>query len=206
MATINVNLEDFTGNSTTISVSEGTTFESVLRTEEAQAFFEASDADPDDSITDYVSEINGVDVEDNESLLNMLLRSTATDGDTIEFSFMVDEDDDDEDEGEEGEGSQTNGGTATGARGVVIVELGGGLQTARIDITNGATTVREAVFNETVRRRSGMNDEMLNACTIRVIGGGSAGNYISGSELDNTRVTDGQVIEVNQRRVAATKG
>ena len=205
MATINVNLEDFTGNSITVTVNEGATFQSILENEDAQAFFEASDADPDDSITDYVSEINGVDVEDNESLLNMLLRSTATDGDTIEFSFMVDEDDDDEDE-DEGEGSQTNGGTATGARGVVIVELGGGLQTARIDITNGATTVREAVFNETVRRRSGMNDEMLAACTIRVIGGGSAGNYISGSELDNTRVTDGQVIEVNQRRVAATKG
>ena len=205
MATINVNLEDFTGNSITITVQEGTTFEAVLEEEDAQAFFEASDADPDDDIKDYISEINGVDVEDNETLRDMLLRSTPTDGNTIEFSFMVDEDEDEDEDGAD-EGSQTNGGTATGARGVVIVELGGGLQTARIDITNGATTVREAVFNETVRRRSGMNDEMLNACTIRVIGGGSAGNYISGSELDNTRVTDGQVIEVNQRRVAATKG
>ena len=93
-----------------------------------------------------------------------------------------------------------NGATAAGASGVVIVSIAGGLQTARINITNGTTTLRDVIFNDTVRARSGMSDAQLSEATIQY-----KGTCYSGQQLSNVHVNDADIIELAPR-VAATKG
>lgn len=196
MATITINLFDCNDNMTAFSANSGETFADVLGHQDVLDWFEASpDYEAGDEITDSIVEINDADVEGNEAVIDMLLRAAVQDGDSITFDFeaataAADEDLD----------NAINGGNASGAEGVVIVSISGGLQTARINITNGVSTIREVLFNDTVRARSGMSDAQLREASVLY-----KGQLISYNMMDSVRVNDADIIELAPR-VAATKG
>lgn len=193
---INVNFFDANENLTTFVANPGETFEQILNHEDVQAWFNESDADADADITDCISDINGADVEGNEDVINLLLRASAQDGDNITFTFTANTEDEDLDSVLNRSGNAA----ASGAEGVVIVSIAGGLQTARINITNGVTTVREAIYNDTVRARSGMTDSQLDGATVMY-----QGRLLSNNDMASIRLNDADIIELAPR-VAATKG
>ena len=194
---ITVNFYDTTDTLTTFIANEGETFNDILNHDDVQEWFDNSDADCDDEIVDCISSINGADVEGNDAVIDIMLRATAQDGDEITFTFTADnEENEDLDHAINREGN----GAAAGASGVVIVSIAGGLQTARINITNGTTTLRDVIFNDTVRARSGMSDAQLSEATIQY-----HGTCYSGNQLSNVYVNDADIVELAPR-VAATKG
>lgn len=194
---ISINLYDNTDALTTFVAEQGETFADILNHDDVQEWFDSSDADPDMDITEYISTINGADVEGNDAVIDVMLRATAQDGDEISFTFEIDNE---ENEDLDDVLNRENGAAASGASGVVIVSIAGGLQTARINITNGTTTLRDVIFNDTVRARSGMSDAQLNEATIQYHGVCYSGNQLSG-----VRVNDADIVELAPR-VAATKG
>lgn len=195
---ITINFFDTTDTLTTFVANEGETFNDILNHEDVQEWFNNSDADCDDEIFDCISTINGADVEGNDAVIDIMLRATAQDGDEISFTFTADnEENEDLDDAINREG---NGATAAGASGVVIVSIAGGLQTARINITNGTTTLRDVIFNDTVRARSGMTDAQLSEATVQL-----HGTCYSGNQLSSVYVNDADIVELAPR-VAATKG
>ena len=194
---ISINLYDSTDALTTFVAEQGETFNDILNHEDVQEWFDNSDADPDMDITEYISTINGADVEGNDAVIDVMLRATAQDGDEISFTFEIDNDENEElDDVLNREG----GAAASGASGVVIVSIAGGLQTARINIVNGTTTLRDVIFNDTVRARSGMSDAQLSEATIQY-----KGTCYTGSALSSVHVNDADIVELAPR-VAATKG
>ena len=194
---ITVNFFDANENLTSFIANEGETFQDVLNHQDVQDWFEAADKEYGDEIEDYIVEIDGADVEDNSTIINIMLRATVQDGSSITFDFIANtEEDEDLNEAINREG----GAAASGASGVVIVSISGGLQTARIDITNGVTTLRDVIFNDTVRARSGMTDAQLREATVLY-----QGQLKSGAELDCVRVNDADIVELSPR-VASTKG
>ena len=192
-----INLYDSTDALTTFVAEQGETFNDILNHADVQEWFDNSDADPDMDITEYISTINGADVEGNDAVIDVMLRATAQDGDEISFTFEIDND---ENEDLDDILNRENGAAASGASGVVIVSIAGGLQTARINIINGTTTLRDVIFNDTVRARSGMSDAQLSEATIQY-----KGTCYTGSQLSNVRVNDADIVELAPR-VAATKG
>ena len=196
MATITINLFDSNDNMTAFSANAGETFADVLGHQDVQDWFEASpDYEPGDDITDSIVEINDADVEGNDAVIDMLLRAAVQDGDSITFDFEAATANTDADLND-----AINGAGASGAEGVVIVSISGGLQTARINITNGVSTIREVLFNDTVRARSGMSDAQLREASVLY-----KGQLISYNMMDSVRVNDADIIELAPR-VAATKG
>ena len=194
---ITVNFFDANENLTNFIANEGETFRDVLNHEDVQEWFDAADKEYGDDILDYITEIDGADVSDNEAVINIMLRATVQDGSSISFDFIADTEDDEElDDAINREG----GAAASGASGVVIVSINGGLQTARIDIINGTSTLRDVIFNDTVRARSGMSDAQLREATIMY-----KGQVKGGCELDSVRVNDADIIDLSPR-VASTKG
>ena len=195
---ISIRFYDANDTLTTFIANEGETFEQILGHDDVQEWFDNSDADCDDEIVNCISSINGADVEGNDTVIEIMLRATAQNDDEISFNFVVDND-----ENEDFDATinrEGNGATAAGASGVVIVSIAGGLQTARINITNGTTTLRDVIFNDTVRARSGMSDAQLSEATIQY-----KGTCYSGQQLSNVHVNDADIIELAPR-VAATKG
>ena len=196
MATITINLFDCNDNMTAFSANAGETFADVLGHQDVRDWFEASpDYEAGDSITNCIVEINDADVEGNDAVIDMLLRAAVQDGDSITFDFeaataAADEDLD----------NAINGANASGAEGVVIVSISGGLQTARVNITNGVSTIRDVLFNDTVRARSGMTDTQLREASVLY-----KGQLISYNQMDAIRVNDADIIDLAPR-VAATKG
>ena len=197
MSTISVRFYDSADILTTFIAEEGETFNDILNHEDVQAWFDNSDADPEDSIEECISSINGADVGGNEAVIDLMLRATAQDGDEIVFDFEVENE---ENETLDNAINREGAAAAAGASGVVIVSISGGLQTARINITNGTTTLHDVIFNDTVRARSGMSDSQLAQATIQY-----HGTCYSGDSLYNVRVNDADIIELAPR-VAATKG
>jgi hypothetical protein len=197
MATITINFFDSNDNMTSFSALQGETFAQVLGHDDVQAWFEASpDYEAGDNILDSIVEINDADVEGNAAVIEMLLRAAVQDGDSITFDFVAATA-----AADEGLDNAINGGAAaSGSEGVVIVSISGGLQTARINITNGVATIRDVIFNDTVRARSGMSDTQLREATVMY-----KGQLISYNQMDSVRVNDADIIELAPR-VAATKG
>ena len=194
MATITINLFDSNDNMTAFSANAGETFADVLGHQDVQDWFEASpDYEAGDSITDCIVEINDADVEGNDAVIDMLLRAAVQDGDSITFDFEAPTANTDANLD-----NAING--TSGAEGVVIVSISGDLQTARINITNGVSTIREVLFNDTVRARSGMSDAQLREASVLY-----KGQLISYNMMDSVRVNDADIIELAPR-VAATKG
>lgn len=194
MATITINFFDCNDNLTTFAAEAGETLAQILEHQDVIDYFENSDAEPGTDIEDYIVEINDADVEDNPTVIRMLLRAAVQNGDSISFAFEAGRDD------AEQLDNAVNGNDAAGAEGVVIVSIAGGLQTARINITNGVTTLQAVIFNDTVRARSGMTDTQLRDATVSY-----KGRIVSYNEMGAIRVSDADIIELAPR-VAATKG
>ncbi len=195
MATITINLFDSNDNATAFAAQQGETFEQILQHEDVQNWFESSpDYEDGDDITDYIVDINGADVEGNDDVIALLLRATVQDDDCITFSFeaaRAAREAANLDAAANGDGS---------AEGVAIVSISGGLQTARVNITNGVTTVRQAILTDAVRARSGMSDAQLRDATVIY-----KGRLLSSNDMDSIRLEDADIIELSPR-VAATKG
>lgn len=194
MATITINFFDCNDNLTTFAAEAGETLAQILEHQDVIDYFENSDAEPGTDIEDYIVEINDADVEDNPTVIRMLLRAAVQNGDSISFAFEAGRDD------AEQLDNAVNGNDAAGAEGVVIVSIAGGLQTARINITNGVTTLQAVIFNDTVRARSGMTDTQLRDATVSY-----KGRIVSYNEMSAIRVSDADIVELAPR-VAATKG
>lgn len=195
MATITINLFDSNDNATAFAAQQGETFEQILQHEDVQNWFESSpDYEDGDDITDYIVDINGAGVEGNDDVIALLLRATVQDDDCITFSFeaaRAAREAANLDAAANGDGS---------AEGVAIVSISGGLQTARVNITNGVTTVRQAILTDAVRARSGMSDAQLRDATVIY-----KGRLLSSNDMDSIRLEDADIIELSPR-VAATKG
>lgn len=195
MATLTINFFDANDNTVTFAAESGETFAQVLQHGDVQAWFEsANEYESGDDIKDYIIDINGADVAGNEDVIDLLLRAQVQDDDCISFDFTVDSDD------EELDNAVNGNGEASGAEGVVIVSIAGGLQTARINVTNNVTTVRGVIFSDAVRARSGMSDAQLREATVIY-----KGRLLSSNDMDSIRVNDADIIELSPR-VAATKG
>ena len=195
MATLTINFFDANDNTVTFAAESGETFAQVLQHGDVQAWFESSNEyESGDDIKDYIIDINGADVAGNEDVIDLLLRAQVQDDDCISFDFTVDSDD------EELDNAVNGNGEASGAEGVVIVSIAGGLQTARINVTNNVTTVRGVIFSDAVRARSGMSDAQLREATVIY-----KGRLLSSNDMDSIRVNDADIIELSPR-VAATKG
>ncbi len=79
-----------------------------------------------------------------------------------------------------------------GATGHVTVNTSGGLNSCQVEIVNGRTTVRQAIFNDTVRRSSGQNDTQLSSCSVML-------NEVAVDPalFDTKTVSDGDVITMS---------
>lgn len=86
--------------------------------------------------------------------------------------------------------TQGNGATV-GAAGTVTVCTSGGLNSCTVTITNGQTTIRQAIFNDTVRQSSGQTDAQLSSCSVML-------NEVAvdPSVFDTRTVSDGDVIQL----------
>ena len=97
---------------------------------------------------------------------------------------------------------QSEGGdnAAEGTPGTVTVCTSGGLNSCTVAITNGRTTVRQAIFNDTVRQSSGQNDTQLSSCSVML-------NEVAvdPSVFDTRTVNNGDVITLTVM-AAHTKG
>lgn len=107
-----------------------------------------------DSICEAVEEINGTAVPD--AFRSTLLNAAITEDMVVAVDIDV--------AAEEDEGDQDE----VGAPGVVTVYTSGGLQATNIEITCGVTSLRDAIYNDCVRSRSGMSDAQLSNCDIMV--------------------------------------
>lgn len=58
----------------------------------------------------------------------------------------------------------------TGTEGIITISLSGGLHIIHMRITNGVTTVHNAVYSTDVRTRSGMTDTQISNCAIEYNG------------------------------------
>ena len=195
MATLTINFFDANDNTVTFAAQSGETFAQVLEHNDVKAWFESSNEyEPGDDIKEYIIDINGADVAGNADVIELLLRAQVQDDDCISFDFTVESGDAELDQAVNGNGA------ASGAEGVVIVSIAGGLQTARINVTNNVTTVRNVIFSDAVRARSGMSDAQLREATVIY-----KGRLLSSNDMDSIRVNDADIIELSPR-VAATKG
>lgn len=91
-------------------------------------------------------------------------------------------------------------GPVVGALGIVVVEISGGLQTAQVPIVNGVTTLKEVVYSDTVKARSGMDDVRLSNCTVML-----NDLEVPACQQESRKVVTNDVISLNVR-YAGTKG
>lgn len=168
------------GASRTFAAEDDATLREILAHDDVLAFFEA---DYDD-IAANLEAFNGVGIQDG--IRDMILNSQPETDTEVDIDLEGTDDEEAENSAEEG------------TPGRVTVNTSGGLQSTVIDIVNGVTTVREAVYNDAVRARSGMNDTQLSSCVI-VLNGDTVNNP------ESVRLHDNDTIVLNPR-AASTKG
>jgi len=164
--------------SRTFVAAEDETLRSVLEHEDVLNFFDG-DADV---IRDNFEAYNGTDMS-NEAVASALLNAVVNDGDVIEIGL---------DGSDEGENNEVQGGTC-------VVATSGGMQETEVTITEGMT-VRDAVYSEAVRARSGMTDAQLSASNFAI-----NGEQIAAANLGSRQVRNGDRIVLSPH-AACTKG
>lgn len=190
---IQITLIDNVNTTKTLLVSPGTTFEEILEMDEVIEL-----CDPEDP-KDAVTSIAGNNVSDSPRLKRIMLGETAEDGDNIDLDVEFPED---EDQLAEDLGVDQSADAATNsATGTVIVLISGGIISVKLNITPGRSTIQDALTNDAVIARSGMNAAALADATVRV--GGAY--YDTVESRRNTTLQDGQVVEVNPRQ-SSNKG
>ena len=164
-----------------VRVDDDANVEAILTSQEVQQWI---DEDAEDILESF-AEYNGIEV--SPAIHDALLSACPGDNDTITLDIDSNED----------EGGNEAG---TGAPGRVTVCTSGGLQSTVIDIMDGETTLRAAIYNDRVRGRSGMTDTQLSACSVML-----NGNDVPANALENTILHDGDTITLNAR-AASIKG
>lgn len=177
--------------SRTVRIASNATLEELLSMPQVLDFFGMEDSQ---DLLDALVSMGDTNTE-SDVIKNMLKTATLIDGVALEFDLEASElDSDDEDE----QATTTNNAPVAG---IVTVATSNGLQTTTIPIVVGITSLREAIYNDTIRARSGMTDAQLSNCNVVY-----NGNTISGGALlDATKLADGDEI-VLTARVASTKG
>lgn len=160
-------------------------------------WFEAEPADIKDSLMSVHSDIiNAPSITDSnfETIINLPLM----DGMTLNFDMEAKEVQ--EEATDETENNPENAIPTRGEEGIVTVYTSGGLQSTIVHITVGVTTVHEAIFNDTVRARSGMTDTQLSSCNINL-----NEVQVQPGELSTRVLASGDTITLHPRS-ASTKG
>lgn len=137
-----------------------------------------------DNICEAVEEINGTAVPD--AFRSMLLNAAITENMVVAVDIDVTP--------EEDEGAQNEVESEVGAPGVATVYTSGGLQATNIEITCGVTSLRDAIYNDCVRSRSGMSDAQLSNCDIMV-----NDSVVSADSLDIVKCNNGDRIVLSIR-------
>lgn len=128
--------------------NEGTTLEQLINHDSVQEFFGAEPSEIKESLT----EIDGAAISD--AVKPYIISAALRDGMTVTFDLESEE----SDAPEAAESASEDG--------VVTVYTSGGMQNSIVQIKVGVTTVRDAVYNDTVRARSGMTDTQLSNCVV----------------------------------------
>lgn len=149
-------------------------FDSVIE------FFCAENAQ---QVIDHLIEVNGNSVNDsNKAIFLTCLLSNG-------FSVTVDLESIDEDPEDQNAAENCAEDTPAAApsplEGFVLVRTSGGLQETRVVIKIGETTIKEAIYNDNVRARSGMTDAQLSNCTVALNGVAVADNLLAVKTLQN---------------------
>jgi putative ubiquitin-RnfH superfamily antitoxin RatB of RatAB toxin-antitoxin module len=163
----------------TFVAAEDETLRSVLEHEDVLNFFDAEA----ETIRSHFDTYNGTDMS-NEAVASALLNAVVNDGDVIEIDLAGSE--------EAGEDNDAQGGTC-------VVATSGGMQETEVTITEGMT-VRDAVYSEAVRTRSGMTDAQLSASNFTI-----NGETIAAANLGSRQVRNGDRIVLSPH-AACTKG
>ena len=137
-----------------------------------------------DNICEAVEEINGTAVPD--AFRSTLLNAAITENMVVAVDIDVTP--------EEDEGAQNEAESEVGAPGVATVYTSGGLQATNIEITCGVTSLRDAIYNDCVRSRSGMSDAQLSNCDIMV-----NDSVVSADSLDLVKCNNGDRIVLSIR-------
>ena len=167
----------------TFAAEDDATLNEILDHDDVKAFF---DADFEDIAENLVG-LN--DNEITDGIRGMILGASPENGAEVDIAM----------ESVEVEDVRGNGGEE-GTPGRVTVNTSGGLQSTVIDITNGVTTLYQAIYNDTVRARSGMNDTQLSSCVVVL-----NGDAVCAGALETTRLHDNDTITLNAR-AASIKG
>lgn len=162
--------------------NEGTTLEQLINHDSVQEFFGAEPADIKESLT----EIDGAAVSD--AVKPYIISAALRDGMTVTFDLESEESD------------APAAAEAASEDGVVTVYTSGGLQTSIVQIKVGVTTVRDAVYNDTVRARSGMTDTQLSNCVVTL-----NEEELTPAMVNSKTLSSGDVITLTARS-ASTKG
>lgn len=163
--------------------NEGTTLEQLINHDSVQEFFGAEPAE----IKESLIEIDGAAVSD--AVKPYIISAALRDGMTVTFDL----------ESEESDAPEATAENAS-EDGVVTVYTSGGLQTSIVQIKVGVTTVRDAVYNDTVRARSGMTDTQLSNCVVTL-----NDEELTPALVNAKTLASGDIITLTARS-ASTKG
>ena len=124
-----------------------TTVADVCEMPEVLEFFVIADEDDRaDAVKSNLAELNGTEVP--EGLRNIVLNSAVSDGDVLKFDL----------EGEEAVEEEEKA-TEEHKTGNVKIYVDGGLSSVDINITEGVTTLANAIYNDVVRHKLGDIDD-----------------------------------------------
>ena len=141
-----------------------------------------------EDICEAVEELNGTAVPD--AFRATLLGAAITDDMTVTVDIDIDTNEEEGADDEEEHGADS----AVGTPGVATVYTSGGLQATNIEITCGVTSLRDAIYNDCVRSRSGMSDAQISNCDIMV-----NDSVVPADKLDLVKCNNGDRIVLSIR-------
>ena len=203
---ITLTIADRNGNTISYVAKEGQTYLDVIKDPAVVESFER--LTENETLQQYLNELNGAEIPTISSVRDVMFRANVENGDVLVFdlNFVKPEEPAKEEEVNEAdvaEGDAPKADTSVNtqqapaeaalppADGIVIVEINGGLQRARVNVIPGYTTLRTCVHSEAVKIKSGESDERLDGYVV--IYDGVARKPF---ELDTIRVKDSDVIQV----------
>jgi hypothetical protein len=150
-------------------------FDSVIE------FFCAENAQ---QVIDHLVEVNGNAV--NDSNKSIFLTCLLSNGFSVTVDLeSIDEDTEDQNAAAENCAEDTPAAAPSPLEGFVLVRTSGGLQETRVVIKIGETTIKDAIYNDNVRARSGMTDAQLSNCTVALNGVAVTDNLLAVKTLQN---------------------
>ena len=182
-----ITIQSANGWERNFAIEDTDTLENLLT---SQAVCEWFDAEPHD-ILEHLEGYDGTEVGESQAVIRAILSAIPDEDAIVEIGLEVKEDDDDD---------KATGEDAEGTTGFVTVYTNGKLAHTAVQITNGETTVKQAVFNGRVRDVSGMCDAQLSGCPVF-----RNGQLVDAANLDHVKVHNNDEIVLGPP-VANTKG